>query len=121
MTNIKARGFDRDSVDQLNDHLSDIAEPIGEDDGVTTTQEEQIAALRDEVYELRERVNSIRRRVDVAEGRTETKGELHPLVRIAAMSLATVVLGRIVKRLRLGAAGVAAVPMIAAQLDTRYL
>jgi len=47
-------------------------------------------------------------------------GELRPWLRIAATVATTYVLGCIIQRLRLGAPGAAAVPIIAAQLDRRF-
>lgn len=117
MTNIKSRGFDSDSTDQLNDHL--LERESRSEDSTARSAEAEITALRNEVAELRERLRHIREQTEGVGYRQETLGERHPWLRIAAMTAATFVLGRVVQRLRLGAPGAAAVPMIAAQFDRR--
>jgi len=120
MTNIKAKGFD--SAAQWREHLlelEDDRQPGGSAQrSGRHSVETEVAMLRQQVSELRERLSLIR-------GQTEDVGvpvnaNPHPWLRIATTVVTTFVLGRLVQRLRLGAAGAVAVPLIAAQLDSRF-
>lgn len=120
MTNIKARGFE--STAQLNEHLDDLAEeasvkelPEYHDE---FSDQKEIAWLREEVADLRERLSIVREQTAYVE--VPSKQEINPWLRIAVMVGTTYVLGRMAQRLRLGAPGAVAVPMIAAQLDRRF-
>lgn len=79
---------------------------------------QQITALRREVADLRARLATIRKQTEGMEA-PPSRGELHPWLRVAVTVATTYLLGRLVQRLRLGAPGAAAVPMIASQLDRR--
>lgn len=120
MTDIRTRGFD--SPAQLREHLAELDEespaadpgvPIGD-----PSAEQQIAALRREVQDLRKRLAAIRVETEGLDtGRP--RAERHPWLRIGATIAMTYLLGRLAQRLRLGAPGAAAVPVLAAQLDKR--
>lgn len=119
MTDIRAKGFD--SLAQLREHLAEIEdESPAEGPGETKTPSaaQQVADLRREVADLRARLATIRRQAEGTDA-PPSRGELHPWLRIAATAATTYLLGRLVQRLRLGAPGAAAVPMIASQLDRR--
>ncbi|MEW9612641.1 hypothetical protein AB3G45_02025 [Shinella sp. S4-D37] len=120
MTDFRARGFD--SPAQLREHLAELDEESPADDpGMANgdpSAEQQIAALRREVADLRRRLTAIRGETEGLDA-GRPRGELHPWLRIAATVATTYLLGRLVQRLRLGAPGAAAVPMIATQLDRR--
>jgi hypothetical protein len=75
----------------------------------------QIAALRKEVADLRKQVAAIRCQTD----RVPSEPVEHPWLQIMATVAATYVLGKLMQRLRLGAAGAAAVPLIVAQANGR--
>ncbi|WP_337181585.1 hypothetical protein [Shinella sp.] len=119
MTDIRAKGFD--SPAQLREHLAELEDdsPAGAP-GETKTPSavRQIADLRREVADLRARLATIRRQA-AGMDTPPSRGELHPWLRVAATAATTYLLGRLVQRLRLGAPGAAAVPMIASQLDRR--
>ncbi|AOF93424.1 hypothetical protein [Sinorhizobium sp. RAC02] len=120
MTDIRAKGFD--SPAQLREHLAEIEEailvsnPDVKGDNLSTGR--QLAALRREVADLRGRLVAIRGQADGIDTPL-SRGERHAWLRIAAIIAVTCLLGRLVQRLRLGASGAAAVPMIATQLDRR--
>lgn len=121
MTNIRAAGFD--SPAQLREHLADLddeerpADAQGEISGDPLSDiEREIAWLRKEVEDLRERVDWLFERDRTAA--TASRGT-NPWLRIAITALSTVVIGGLLSRLRLGAAGAAAVPMIVSELGRR--
>ena len=121
MTDIRAKGFD--SPAQLREHLAELEEEIpAEDPGVgdqkPMSAEQQIAALRQEVADLRARLTTIRKQTDGMDARP-SRDDVHPWLRVLATIATTYLLGRLVQRLRLGAPGAAAVPMIASQIDRR--
>lgn len=78
-------------------------------------QKREIAALRNEVSILRERLSI---HIRTAE-HLKSPADLHPWLRIGATVAGTFLIGKIVKRLGLGAAGAAAVPLIVAQATAR--
>lgn len=120
MTNFRAKGFD--SPSQLREHLIELEEESPAEDPSTAravrSDEREIAALRKEVENLRERLSAIRKEAEGIDA-PPPRGERHPWMRIAATVAMTYFLGRLVQRLRLGASGAAAMPMIAAQVDRR--
>lgn len=130
MTNIRTSGFG--SPASLRRHLADWDDEMGTDaerdempqsdtDAFNPAEaRREIAWLRKEVFELRERLLTIH---DESELETadapQTRGDRHPWLRIAATVATTYLLGRLVQHMRLGAPGVAAVPLIASQIDRR--
>lgn len=120
MTDIRAKGFD--SPAQLREHLAELEEESPADDpGVgneSPSAQQQIEALRREVADLRARLTTIRKQTDGMDARP-SRGDVHPWLRVLATAATTYLLGRLVQRLRLGAPGAAAVPMIASQIDRR--
>jgi hypothetical protein len=122
MTDIRAKGFH--SKSELREHLAELdeeapahhsLEEASDADDLNAARKE-IACLRKEVADIRERLAVIRIQTeDVPESRRDA----HPWRRIAATVIASYVLGKLVQRLRLGAPGAAAAPMIVAQLDRR--
>lgn len=120
MTDFRARGFD--SPAQLREHLAELDEESPAGDPAVANGDEaakrQVAALRREVADLRRRLAAIREKTDGLDA-GPSRGVRHPWLRVAATVATTYLLGRLVQRLRLGAPGAAAVPMIAAQLDRR--
>lgn len=120
MTDIRAKGFD--SPAQLREHLAELEEESPAEDPVVGNEhpspQQQIEALRREVADLRARLASIRKQTD-GMGVRPSPGDVHPWLRVLATAATTYLLGRLVQRLRLGAPGAAAVPMIASQLDRR--
>jgi len=119
MTDIKARGFD--STAQLQEHLDDVDEaPTEELSGEygDLPARKEIAWLRKEVADLQEHLSITRERADDAD--ISPTQDVNPWLRIATTVVTTYVLGRLVQRLRLGAPGAAAVPMIVAQFDRRF-
>lgn len=83
----------------------------------TSTQlQSEIAQLQKQVADLSKQLSTLKSRKEVALPVAHDR----PWMRIAATVAATFVLGRIVDRFRLGAAGATAVPMIAAQLGHRF-
>ncbi|MCQ4633973.1 hypothetical protein GB927_028335 [Shinella sp. CPCC 100929] len=120
MTDIRAKGFD--SPAQLREHLTELEEESpAEDPGVGNERpsaQQQIEALRREVADLHARLTSIRKQTD-GMGARRSRGDIHPWLRVLATAATTYLLGRLVQRLRLGAPGAAAVPMIASQIDRR--
>ena len=117
MTNFRAKGFD--SPSQLREHLIELEEESPAEDPRTAradrSAEREIAALRKEVENLRARLSAIRKEAEGIDA-PSSRGERHPWMRIATTVAMTYLLGRLVQRLRIGAA---AVPMIAAQVDRR--
>lgn len=120
MTDIRAKGFD--SPAQLRKHLADLEEESpAEDSGVRNenpSTQQQIETLRREVADLRARLTTIRKYTDAKDERP-LRGDVHPWLRVLSTAATTYLLGRLVQRLRLGAPGAAAVPMIASQIDRR--
>ncbi len=120
MTDIRAKGFD--SPAQLREHLAELEEESPAEDLVVGNEipstQQRIEALRREVADLRARLTSIRKQTD-GMGARPSPGDVHPWLRILATVATTFLLGRLVQRLRLGASGAAAVPMIASQIDRR--
>ncbi len=120
MTDIRAKGFD--SPAQLREHLAELEEESpAEDPGVRNenpSAQQQIEAIRQEVADLRARLITIRKQTDGMDARP-SRGDVHPWLRVLATAATTYLLGRLVQRLRLGAPGAAAVPMIASQIDRR--
>jgi len=122
MTNVRTNSQDAKVELELylaeNDH--DRAEPVhsqpNESDELKAARNE-LARLRAEVRDLRSRLTTIRSQTDGALPAPAI--DQHPWLRIAATVMATFVLGKLVQRLRLGAPGAAAVPLIAAQIDRR--
>ncbi|MGV2130738.1 hypothetical protein ACQZ4Q_21485 [Agrobacterium vitis] len=122
MTNVRTNSQDAKVELELfladNDH--DRAKPArsqrNESDELKAARNE-LARLRAEVRDLHTRLTTIRSQTD---GAIPTSAiDEHPWLRIAATVMATFVLGKLVQRLRLGAPGAAAVPLIAAQIDRR--
>ena len=120
MTDIRAKGFD--SPAQLREHLAELEEESPAEDLVVGNEipstQQRIEALRREVADLRARLTTIRKQTDGMDARP-SREDLHPWLRVLATVATTYLLGRLVQRLRLGAPGVAAVPMIASQIDRR--
>jgi hypothetical protein len=122
MTDIRMKGVG--TRNEVEEHLVELAEGAPtEDYGDGDPQavdldaaKREIAWLRREVIDLRERLASIRGQTDDV---PRAPKETHPWMRIAAAMATTFILGKLVQRLRLGAAGAAAVPMITAQVDRR--
>ncbi|TWF43336.1 hypothetical protein [Neorhizobium alkalisoli] len=123
MTDIRMKGFGtRAELDRYMAELDEEApaeDPSDDDFEVIDLGDakREIAWLRKEVADLRAKLQNIRQQTEnVPEAPHE---DIHPWLRIAATVATTFVLGKLVRRLRLGAPGAAAVPMIAAQLDRR--
>ncbi|MGJ7043130.1 hypothetical protein J2Y63_006414 [Shinella sp. BE166] len=119
MTDIRTKGFE--SPAQLREHLAELEEESPAEDPRAVdvpSADQQIAALRREVADLRARLATIREQTNGMDA-PPSRGEIHPWLRVAATVATTYLLGRLVQRLRLGAPGAAAVPMIASQLDRR--
>lgn len=121
MTNIRAAGFD--SPAQLREHLAELddeerpADAEGEiSDGPLIAIEREVAWLRKEVEDLKQRVDWL---FEHDKASAAAPRETNPWLRIAFTALSTVAIGGLVSRLRLGAAGAAAVPMIVAELGRR--
>ncbi|MDP9840508.1 hypothetical protein J2T09_005295 [Neorhizobium huautlense] len=119
MTNSKARGFD--SAEQLREHLAELDEEAPTGDPAVERgwidPREEIAALQNEVAELHQRLASI---CGYTDGVSAPTGFDHPWRRIAVTVAATVIFGRLVQKLGLGAAGAVAAPLIATQLGRRF-
>jgi ElaB/YqjD/DUF883 family membrane-anchored ribosome-binding protein len=122
MTDIRMKGLGTRS--EVEQHMVELAEVVPEEDHDDGDQQaadldrakREIAWLRKEVADLREQLTAIHgQRAEIS----PAPGDAHPWMRIAAAMATTFVVGRLVQRLRLGAAGAVAVPMIAAQLDRR--
>ena len=121
MTDIRVKGFD--SPAQLREHLAELEEESPAEDPAIEKEkplspEQQIAALRQDVADLRARLTAIRTQTEGMDARP-SRGDIHPWLRVLATAATTYLLGRLVQRLRLGAPGAAAVPMIASQIDRR--
>jgi len=121
MTDVRTNG--RDAKAELDRFLDEGADNRTErhekrDERVElNAAKEELADLRKEVADLRARLAAIRTQTDSVSAPQES--EDHPWLRIGATMVATFVLGKLVQRLRLGAPGAAAVPLIAAQIDRR--
>lgn len=119
MTNIKARGFE--NAEQICENLAELDDegsvykPAVEGKGVDL--HEHINALRRHVAELHQRLSLSRDYTDGVSMPTEINS---PWRRVAVTVAATFVLGRVVQKLRVGTAGAAAVPLIAAQVGRRF-
>ncbi|WP_313606629.1 hypothetical protein [Rhizobium sp.] len=124
MTNIRAKGFESPS------HLQEQLDELDEERAISKNRpapaaegkksaEQEIAALRAEIAELKAKLSTIHAQTEGV-GAPVAESDVRPWLRIAATVATTYLLGRIVQRLRLGASGAAAVPMIAAQLDRRF-
>jgi hypothetical protein len=121
MTDIRVKGFD--SPAQLREHLAELEEESPAEDPVVEIEkplspEQQIAALRREVDDLRARLTTIRKQTDGMDPRP-SRGDVHPWLQFFPTAATTYLLGRLVQRLRLGAPGAAAEPMIASKIDRR--
>ena len=120
MTDIRAKGFDNPA--QLREHLDELEEESPAEDlgggNENPSSQQQIEALRREVADLRARLTTIRKQTNGMDARP-SRGDVHPCLRVLVTAATTYLLGRLVQRLRLGAPGAAAVPMIASQLDRR--
>ncbi|CDM60651.1 MULTISPECIES: hypothetical protein [Rhizobium] len=116
MTNFRAKGFNGKNLDSYLAEYDDpgVEETVdaAEDDDMDAGQKE-IAWLRKEVADLRERLSVIRGETG---GIPAAKDRARPWLRIAATAAATFILGKAFHRLRLGAAGAAAIPRITPQL-----
>nr|WP_105430903.1 hypothetical protein [Neorhizobium tomejilense] len=122
MTHIRMRGLG--TRNEVEEHLVELAEGTPtEDYGDGDPQAVDLDAAKREIAWLRKEVADLRERLATIRGQTEgfprASEDTHPWMRIAAAMATTFILGKLVQRLRLGAAGAAAVPMIAAQLDRR--
>ncbi|CDZ35589.1 Hypothetical protein NGAL_HAMBI1145_29200 [Neorhizobium galegae bv. officinalis] len=122
MTDIRMKGLG--TRNEVEEHLVELAEGAPtEDYGDGDPQAVDLDAAKREITWLRKEVADLRERLGTIRGQTEdvprAPEDTHPWMRIAAAMATTFILGKLVQRLRLGAAGAAAVPMIAAQLDRR--
>lgn len=119
MTNIKAKGFD--NAEQLREHLAELDDEAPADDPAVEEEgidpRDQIAALRKEIAELHQQLASTWGNSDGVSAPTDTD---KPWRQIAVTVAATYIFGRLVQKLRLGAAGAAAVPLVASQLGRRF-
>lgn len=116
MTDIKSRGFDKDSEEQLNDHLAEQEDRVlGPSPKPSRSSEIEVAALRTEVDELRERVNQLKATTYGVRGAGKAEAR-QTWLSIAATIATTYLLGRLAKQIRLGPAGAVAVPMIAERI-----
>ncbi len=119
MTDIRARGFE--SPAQLREYLGDLdqdaSETLKAPEIVGRDTSAEVEMLRREVAELRRRISSLRDHTDDLPEEVEPD---RPWLRIAATVAATVILGRLARRLRLGTSGAAAVPLIASQIGNRF-
>lgn len=120
MGEMRTRGFKRD--DKL-DHIpeSDDQEAVSNvgannDPSDRESARREINLLRKDLSDLREQLAAFRDRAETSIGGSQ---DVHPWRRIAAIVATTFILGKLVQKLRLGPAGAAAVPMIAAQLSRR--
>ncbi len=114
MTNIKTRGF-KDPA-ELREHLAELDdEAPAEDPPLKEDNEFHLA-----IDELQRDVDELRRRVDAisVRRRSSPAPEHHPWLRVFATAAATFVLGR---RLRLGAPGAVAVPLLATKGGDRIV
>ncbi len=116
---IRTKGFETPA--QLREHMQEIEEAM--ENGVSPPAPDarewralriEIAALSREVDELRQRLETLSRRVDKRGG--AERREDRPWLGMLGAALATFAMTRISERLRLGAAGAAAVPLLAAGL-----
>jgi hypothetical protein len=104
---------------KLKQHLTELEEEApAQDPPVRPLQSDpirEIAALRKEVAELRNRLSAIREQTDGVPSQSVD----HPWLRIFGTAAATFLLGKLMQRFGLGAAGAAAVPLIVAQANGR--
>ncbi len=117
MTNIKTRGF-KDPA-ELREHLAELDdEAPAEDPPLKEDNEFHLA-----IDELQRDVDELRRRVDAisVRRRSSPAPEHHPWLRVFATAAATFVLGRVFRRLRLGAPGAVAVPLLATKVGDRIV
>lgn len=101
--------------DLERDHDSEVYDDNTEANDVDAVKRE-ISWLRKEVYDLREQLMAIQPQAAHVE---EVPVGDKPWLRIAATVAVTFLLGKLVQRMRLGAPGAAAVPLIAAQINRR--
>jgi hypothetical protein len=103
---------------KLKQHLTELDEEApAEDPPARPMQSDpirEIAELRKEIADLRNRLSSIREQTDGVPPQSD-----HPWLRIVGTVAATFLLGKLMQRFRLGAAGAAAVPLIVAQANGR--
>lgn len=120
MTNIKARGF---TAAQLQEHLAELEEDAPTERAADVlerdefSREKEIAWLRKELGDLQERLMFIRKQPESAE--VLPPKDTRPWLFLAAAAATTLVLGLLVRRSRVGAAGAASIPMIADRLRRR--
>ncbi len=116
MTNIRTRGFE--SPAHLREHLAEI--DIEPDHAAITEKLDNSDVLR-EIAWLRRDVTLLREQLAVKLDQpfAATAKEEHPWTRILLGVAATTILGAIAQRLRLGAPGAAAVPLLTAEFDRR--
>lgn len=115
MVNVRTSGFD--SPAQLREHLAEIEDEktsagtadIEREASLDEIQRE-IGWMRRDLAALREQIAAIRQM-----RQPEPPRDDHPWMRIVLSVAATLLLGGLAQRLRLGAAGAAAVPMIVAR------
>jgi hypothetical protein len=122
MTNVRTNS--QDAKVELELYLADNDQDRAKPARPQRNESDELKAARNELARLRAEVRDLRTRLTTI--RSQTDGALpapaidqHPGLRIAATVMATFVLGKLVQRLRLGAPGAAAVPLIAAQIDRR--
>lgn len=119
MTNIRSSGFT--SKQDLQRHLAELEdEAPAEDPRDERARSEDLDAALREIAWLRKEVMDLREQWTNIGGRTEelpSHGRDYPWLRIVLLVATTIALGKLVERLRLGAAGAAAVPMITGQLE----
>ena len=119
MTNIRSSGFT--SKQDLQRHLAELEdEAPAEGPKVERAWSEDLDAALKEIAWLRKEVMDLREQWTNIGGRAEelpSHGRYNPWLRIVLLVATTIALGKLVERLRLGAAGAAAVPMITGQLE----
>ncbi len=120
MGEMRTRGFKHyerlDHIPELDDQEAVGNVGANNDPSDLEPARREINLLRKDLSDLREQLAAFRDR-----GETAIVGSqhAHPWRRIAAIVTTTFILGKLVQKLRLGPAGAAAVPMIAAQLSRR--
>jgi hypothetical protein len=87
-------------------------------EGSSRTAEDEIARLREEVADLRRQLLNERETSQEEKDGLSDRQE-SPWLKIAGTVALTFVLGKLVRRLRLGAAGAAAVPLITAEINRK--
>lgn len=117
MTNIKTHGFKNPA--ELRERLAELDDELPTDDQQQAVEYE----LRLAISDMQREVDELRRRLDAVSRRRPSSPALepHPWLRIVATAAATFVLGRVVRRLRLGAPGAVAVPLLAAKFGDRIV